>query len=106
MNRFKDRKIYFYSNFIDMRFGIKKAQLLISTNFSPIEISQSIFIFPSKSGKIIKIYYEDEYGYWLLQNKLAFAKFKIPKDDISKQLMNPKLLEFFLKRNGSYRNKK
>jgi hypothetical protein len=40
--------------------------------------AQHIFVFCSKNRKTIKIYYEDEYGTWLLINKINFTKFKWP----------------------------
>ncbi len=80
-----------------MKFGIKKAQILVSLNFSPIEISRSVFIFVSKNRKQVKIYYEDDYGYWLLQNKLGSNKFKIPDQDISSLEIKPQQLTMFLK---------
>lgn len=80
-----------------MQFGIKKAQVLVYLNFSQIEVSKSVFIFVSKSRKQIKIYYEDDYGYWLLQNKLAFKKFKLPDEEIKSLEIKPKELEMFLK---------
>ena len=45
------------------------------------------------NGKTIKMYYEDDYGSWLLQNKLFEGKFKWPKGlcigtKISKEQLN------------------
>lgn len=97
MNIFSNRKLYIYSNSISMRLGIKKAQILVYLNFSPVEVSKSIFIFVSKSRKQIKIYYEDDYGYWLSQNKLAFKKFKLPDEEIKSLELKPKELQMFLK---------
>lgn len=80
MLNFKESKnVYLYSENIDMRFGMKKAQIIVASSFSRIEIRHSIFVFCSKDGKMIKIYYEDDYGAWMLQNKLFDGKFKWPK---------------------------
>ena len=68
MISFKESKnIYLYSENIDMRMGINKIQ--------------------------IKMYYEDDYGCWLLQNRLFEGKFKWPKGleigtRISKEQLN------------------
>lgn len=70
MLNFNNRNYYVYSSEIDMRFGIKKDQLFIYTNFSEIEVLKSLFIFVSKNRKIVKIYYEIEYEYRLMQNNL------------------------------------
>ncbi|BCR35320.1 IS66 family insertion sequence element accessory protein TnpB [Mariniplasma anaerobium] len=74
------KKIYFYSKDMDMRVGMHKLQILLSCNFRPIEMMYTLFVFCSKNRKTIKIYYEDEYGTWLLINKINFTKFKWPKD--------------------------
>lgn len=80
MITFKEsRNIYLYSENIDMRMGINKIQILIGSNFNNMEIRHSVFVFCSNNGKQIKIYYEDDYGSWLLQNKLFEGKFKWPK---------------------------
>lgn len=80
MIKFKENKnIYLYSENIDMRFGMKKAQIIVSSSFSKIEIRHSVFVFCSRDCKMIKIYYEDDYGAWLLQNKMFEKKFKWPK---------------------------
>jgi hypothetical protein len=39
----------------------------------------TLFVFCSKDRKTIKIYYEDDYGTWLLINKINFTKFKWPE---------------------------
>ena len=96
MLNFNNRKYYVYSSEIDMRFGIKKAQLFIYTNFSEIEVLKSLFIFVSKNRKIVKIYYENEYGYRLMQNNLSDQKFKIPFDTNNTPI-NKCQLEMFLK---------
>lgn len=73
------REIYLYSENIDMRLGINKIQILVGVNFKAEEIRNSLFVFCSSSNKIIKIYYEDEYGTWLMQTKLHEGKYKWPK---------------------------
>lgn len=73
--------IYLYTNKTDMRIGINKIEMLLSLSFSAIEIINSLFIFVSKSRKQIKIYYEDEFGKWLLINKLSYSTFHIPIGD-------------------------
>lgn len=80
MIKFKESKnIYLYSENIDMRMGMNKIQILIAANFTKIEIRHSVFVFCGTNGKQIKMYYEDDYGCWLLQNKLFEGKFKWPK---------------------------
>lgn len=79
MIKFKESKyIYLYSELIDMRMGFNKIQTLVAFSFSKIQIRHSVFMFCSKSRKIIKLYYEDDYGAWLLQNKLFDGPFKWP----------------------------
>ncbi len=92
----KVKEIYLYSNPTDMRMGITRIELLLALSFSPIEILNSAFIFVSKSKKQIKIYYEDEYGKWLLINKLSYNTFKIPTYD-KKVVITKKDLEYLLK---------
>ena len=80
MITFKEsKKIYLYSENIDMRMGMKKIQILVASNFSKMEIRHSVFVFCSNNGKTIKMYYEDDYGSWLLQNKLFEGKYNIEK---------------------------
>jgi len=73
------KNIYIYSECVDMRMGLNKIQLTVALNFSKIEIRHSVFVFCSRDRKQIKIYYEDDYGSWLLQNKLHDKSFKWPK---------------------------
>ncbi|MCF7930964.1 MAG: IS66 family insertion sequence element accessory protein TnpB [Acholeplasmataceae bacterium] len=75
----KIEKIYFYTQEIDMRAGMNKLQILLSCNFRPIEMMNTLFVFCSKNRKTLKIYFEDEYGTWLLINKINFTKFKWPE---------------------------
>lgn len=75
----ESKRIFLYSENVDMRMGMQKLQLLVAANFNRMEIRHSVFVFCSNSEKIIKIYYEDDYGSWLLQNKLFEGKFKWPK---------------------------
>ena len=80
MITFKESKnIYLYSENVDMRMGINKIQILVASNFSKMMIRHSVFIFCASNAKTIKIYYEDDYGCWLLQNRLFEGKFKWPK---------------------------
>ena len=62
-----------------MRMGMPKIQLMVAMNFSKMEIRNSVFIFCSKDKKQIRLYYEDDYGCWLLQNRLDDGSFKRPK---------------------------
>lgn len=72
-------KIYFYTKEIDMRAGMHRFQLLLCCNFTPVEMMHTLFVFCSKDRKTIKIYFEDDYGTWLLINKINFTKFKWPE---------------------------
>ena len=79
MISFKESKnIYLYSENIDMRMGMNKIQIIVGSNFSKMEIRHSVFIFCSNNGKTIKMYYEDDYGAWLMQNRLHDGGFKWP----------------------------
>lgn len=62
-----------------MRMGMQKIQVLLSQNFSPAELQESIFVFISRSRKIAKVYVEDEFGRWLMIRKLNYTNFKIPR---------------------------
>ena len=73
------KSIYLYSHQIDMRMGMEKIQVLLSQNFSPSELQDSIFVFISRSRKIAKVYVEDEVGRWLMIRKLNYPSFKIPR---------------------------
>lgn len=86
------KNIYVYSEFIDMRFGMKKLQFLVGVNFTNSEIRNSVFIFCSSKENQIKIYYEDDYGSWLLQNKLHDGKFKWPKLTNNKTITKQQLI--------------
>lgn len=77
----KINHIHLYSGPTSMKLGIYKIQQLIAFNFSPAEIISSVFIFCSKDKKTVKIYYEDEYGFWLLQNKITAGAFKWPETE-------------------------
>jgi len=59
--------------------GMNKIEMLVSLSFSPLEILHSVFIFVSKNKRQLKIYYEDEYGKWLLINKLSYTLYVLPK---------------------------
>lgn len=69
-----------YSERIDMRYGINKLQVLVASNFSRLEISHSVFVFCARNNKTVKIYYEDDFGIWVLQNRLFNGSFKLPKE--------------------------
>lgn len=58
---------------------MQKIQVLLSQNFSPAELQESIFVFISRSRKIAKVYVEDEFGRWLMIRKLNYTNFKIPR---------------------------
>jgi len=73
------RKIYFYGQTIDMRAGMHKLQILLGCNFSPIAMMNTLFVFCSRDRKTIKIYYENEYGSWLMINKLDYLKYQWPE---------------------------
>ena len=60
---------------------MQKIQVLLSQNFSPSELQDSIFVFISRSRKIAKVYVEDEFGRWLMIRKLNYTSFKIPRAD-------------------------
>ena len=60
---------------------MQKIQVLLSQNFSPSELQDSIFVFISRSRKIAKVYVEDEFGRWLMIRKLNYTNFKIPRAD-------------------------
>ena len=62
-----------------MRMGLPKIQAMVAFHYKPEEILHSLFIFCSGTRKTIKIYYEDEWGCWLLQNNIAEGKFKWPE---------------------------
>ena len=58
---------------------MEKIQVLLSQNFSPSELQDSIFVFIFRSRKIAKVYAEDEFGRWLMIRKLNYTSFKIPR---------------------------
>lgn len=98
----KIKNIFLYTNQIDMRIGMFKIEMMLALSFSPIETLHSAFIFVSKNRKQVKIYYEDEYGKWLLINKLSYSKFMVPdfkdgmiitKSDLAYLLKGVALLE-------------
>ena len=46
--KIEGKRIYLYSHQIDMRMGMEKIQVLLSQNFSPSELQDSIFVFIQK----------------------------------------------------------
>ena len=60
---------------------MQKIQVLLSQNFSPSELQDSIFVFISRSRKIAKVYVEDEFGRWLMIRKLNYTSFNIPRGE-------------------------
>ena len=74
----ENKNIYIYSEKVDMRMGMPKIQMMVAMNFTKIEIMHSVFIFCSKNRKQIKLYYEEDYGAWLMQNRLHDGGFKWP----------------------------
>lgn len=75
----KIKNIYLYASSCDMRMGMHKIQAMVAFHYKVEEILHSMFIFCSGTRKTIKIYYEDEWGCWLLQNNIAEGKFKWPE---------------------------
>ena len=75
----KVKNIYLYANSTDMRMGLRKIQAMVAFHYKPEEILHSMFIFCSGTRKTIKIYYEDEWGSWLLQNNISEGRFKWPE---------------------------
>ena len=97
MDKFSSsRQIYIYGQPVDMRMGIPKIQILVASNFTKVEIIKSVFIFCSADRKQIKVYYEDEYGVWLLQNRLYDLRFKLPKNLTSGVKLTRQQLQMFL----------
>ncbi len=90
-------QIHIYSGPTSMKMGIYKIQMLVALNFSPAEIINSVFIFCSKNKKNIKIYYENEYGYWLLQNRISQGNFKWPEIDGQRIRIDRRQLTWLLK---------
>lgn len=81
-----------------MKMGIHKIQQLIAFSFSPAEMLNSVFVFCSKSRKCVKVYYEDEYGFWLLQNRITAGDFKWPDADGDGRItVDRRQLEWLLK---------
>ena len=74
----ENKNIYIYSEKVDMRMGMPKIQMMVAMNFTKTEIRHSVFIFCSKDRKQIKLYYEDDYRAWLMQNRLHDGGFKWP----------------------------
>ena len=79
--KIEGKRIYLYSHQIDMRMGMENIQVLLSQDFSPSELQDSIFVFIFRSRKIAKVYVEDEFGRWLMIRKLNYTSFKIPRGD-------------------------
>ena len=75
------KNIYLYSHQIDMCLGMEKIQVILSQNFSSLELLDSMFVFVSRSRKIVKIYHEDELGRTQLTRKLNYSKFIWPDFD-------------------------
>lgn len=89
-------KIFLYNVKVDMRMGLKRLQSMVAINFPPSKILNSVFIFCSKDNKTIKMYYENEYGFWLLQNRITGrgAKFQIPDIIARNTVITRKQLEW------------
>ena len=48
-------------------------------------------------AKCIKVYYEDEYGFWLLQNRITAGDFKWPEGEDGRLTVDRRQLEWLLK---------
>jgi hypothetical protein len=92
----KVKNIHLYSSPVDMRIGMSKIEMILSISFSPIDIMHSLFIFVSRNRRQLKIYYENEYGKWLLINKLSYATYLIPNYENSK-IISKEDLDYLLK---------
>ena len=93
----KINQIRLYSGPTSMKMGIHKIQQLIAFSFSPAEMLNSVFVFCSKNRKCVKVYYEDEYGFWLLQNRITAGDFKWPDAGDGKITVDRRQLEWLLK---------
>lgn len=85
------KAIYVYSETVDMRMGLPKIQMMVAASFSKAEIRHSVFVFCSRDKKQIRMYYEDDYGSWLMQNRLHDGGFKWPSLSGSKKITKAEL---------------
>ena len=93
----KINQIRLYSGPTSMKMGIYKIQQLIAFSFSPAEMLNSVFVFCSRNRKCVKVYYEDELGFWLLQNRITTGDFKWPEDEGGRLTVDRRQLEWLLK---------
>ena len=96
MEDYEIKRVLLYTKEVDLRVGIYRIQNLLATKFKPEEIKKSMFVFIGKNKHSAKIYYENDFGYWLLINKAPYFKIRandehdsitISRDELRKLLV-------------------
>lgn len=71
--------IYLYGSPVSFRMGIPSLSEIILNSFEKEQISNSLFVFFSKSKSQIKIIEFNDDGVWLYQKRLTNSNFLFPK---------------------------
>lgn len=99
MNCFGDLsnyKIYLRPGITDMRKSILTLGILVENQMKLDTLDSGLFVFCSRSRKIIKALYWYRNGFCLWQKKLAKHKFPWPKDEVAVREISQKELEQLL----------
>lgn len=97
-------KIYLSPELIDGRKGIHSFAAMVS-GLKLEDNKNYIFLFASKSGKAVKIFYKDKTGYWLSMKVLDDGKFLWPKDAEEALYLSKEELTWLLSGNKMIRTK-
>ena len=91
------KKIHVYCQFVDMRKSISGLSAIVDTEDSLDVFSGDLFVFCSRSRKILKAIYWDDSGFALWNKKLDKSFFKWPSGRDGKVLLfKSRLLELLL----------
>ena len=93
----KFKKIYVYSEFVDMRKAIGGLTTIVETELGAVLFNSSLFVFCSKSRKNLKMVYWDDTGFALWNKKLEKQTFKWLVDaEENTVFLRPALLKLLL----------
>lgn len=92
---FSEYEIYIVSGVTDMRMGMHSLAAIVENKLELESQDKNIFIFCSRSKRIIKILLWEDNGFWLFQKKLLSGNFRwltegdpkiIPEEDLNRLL--------------------
>ena len=93
---FEETKIYVRSGATDLRKGTCGLLAVIENEMQLNALSDSVFLFCSKSHKLLKLIFWDKTGFWLAQKKLEKATWPWPANAEQAKLISPEQVEMLL----------